>query len=56
MGTRKKSRSDDKYVVPALEQALRVLFRMAQAESAHMNLTEICEEVGMHKRPAGRQP
>lgn len=52
MGTRKKSGSDDKYVVPALEQALRVLFRMAQAESAHMNLTEICEEIGMHKSTA----
>jgi DNA-binding IclR family transcriptional regulator len=52
MATRKKTRSDDKYVVPALEQALRVLFRMAQAESAHMNLTEICEEVGMHKSTA----
>ena len=48
----RKPRSDDKYVVPALEQALRVLFRMAQAESAHMNLTEICEEVGMHKSTA----
>ena len=52
MATPKKTRSDDKYVVPALEQALRVLFRMAQAESAHMNLTEICEEVGMHKSTA----
>jgi DNA-binding IclR family transcriptional regulator len=52
MATHKKNRSDDKYVVPALEQALRVLFRMAQAESTHMSLTEICEEVGMHKSTA----
>ena len=52
MATRKKTRSDDKYLVPAVEQALRVLFRMAQAESAHMNLTEICEKVGMHKSTA----
>jgi DNA-binding IclR family transcriptional regulator len=52
MTTLKKTRSDDKYVVPALEQALRVLFRMAQAESTHMSLTEICEEVGMHKSTA----
>jgi DNA-binding IclR family transcriptional regulator len=52
MDTHKKIRSDDKYVVPALEHALRVLFRMAQAESTHMSLTEICEEVGMHKSTA----
>ncbi len=52
MTTRKKTPSGDKYVVPAVEQALRVLFRIAQAESAHMNLTEICEKVGMHKSTA----
>jgi DNA-binding IclR family transcriptional regulator len=52
MKTPKTSKSPDKYVVPAVEQALRVLFRMAQAESAHMSLTEICEEVGMHKSTA----
>ncbi|MBI4965796.1 MAG: IclR family transcriptional regulator [Desulfomonile tiedjei] len=52
MTTPKKTASTDKYVVPAVEQALRVLFRMAQADSAHMNLTEICEEVGMHKSTA----
>jgi len=52
MTTPKKAKSNDKYLVPAVEQALRVLFRMAQAESAHMNLTEICEKVGMHKSTA----
>ncbi len=52
MATHPKSESDDKYMVPAVEQALRVLFRMAQAESAHMNLTEICDKVGMHKSTA----
>ncbi|MCL4553115.1 MAG: IclR family transcriptional regulator [Candidatus Marsarchaeota archaeon] len=52
MTTRKKTASGDKYLVPAVEQALRVLFRIAQSESAHMNLTEICEKVGMHKSTA----
>ena len=52
MATPKKTRSDDKYVAPAVEQALRVLFRMAEAESAHMNLTEICRKLGMHKSTA----
>ena len=52
MTAHNETKSDDKYLVPAVEQALRVLFRMAQAESAHMNLTEICEKVGMHKSTA----
>jgi DNA-binding IclR family transcriptional regulator len=52
MVTPKKSPSGDKYLVPAVEQALRVLFRIAQDESAHMNLTQICEKVGMHKSTA----
>jgi DNA-binding IclR family transcriptional regulator len=52
MTTIGKTGTNDKYVVPAVEQALRMLFRMAEAESTHMNLTEICEEVGMHKSTA----
>jgi DNA-binding IclR family transcriptional regulator len=52
MATHKKTRSSDKYLVPAVEQALRVLFRIAQAESAHMNLTEICEKLELHKSTA----
>jgi len=52
MTAHKKTKSRDNYLVPAVEQALRVLFRMAQAESAHMSLSEICEKVGMHKSTA----
>ncbi|MFH0825409.1 MAG: IclR family transcriptional regulator [Pseudomonadota bacterium] len=48
----KNTKPTDKYVVPAVEQALRVLFRLADAESAHMSLTEICETVGLHKSTA----
>ena len=40
------------YTVPAVEQAVRLLFQLAEAESAHMNLTEICEITGMHKSTA----
>lgn len=48
----KKTKSSDKYLVPAVEQACRVLFRIARADSAHMNLTEICEKLGLHKSTA----
>ncbi len=52
MASQKKNRSGDKYLVPAVDQALRLLFRIAQAESAHMNLTEICEKAELHKSTA----
>ena len=52
MGPSKKKELSDKYLVPALVQALRVLFRMAEAESTHMSLTEICQELGIHKSTA----
>lgn len=52
MGSLKKPPSTDKYLVPAVEQALRVLFGIAQDESGHMNLPQICEKVGMHKSTA----
>lgn len=50
--TPERIKTNDKYVVPAVEQALRMLFRMAEAESAHMNLTEICQKLGIHKSTA----
>ncbi len=52
MTTTRKTPPNDKYVVPAVEQALRMLFRMAEAESTHMNLTEICQKLGIHKSTA----
>jgi DNA-binding IclR family transcriptional regulator len=52
MSTRKKTVPTDKYLVPAVEQALRVLFRIAQDDSAHMTLTQVCEQVGLHKSTA----
>lgn len=52
MTRRKKPPSTDKYLVPAVEQALRVIFRIAQSESAHMNLTQICAQTEIHKSTA----
>jgi DNA-binding IclR family transcriptional regulator len=50
--TNEKTRSRERYVVPAVEQASRVLFGLADARSAHMSLTEICAQVGIHKSKA----
>ncbi len=43
---------DNKYIVPAVEQAIRVLLCLAGSKSSHMGLTEICEDVGIHKSKA----
>jgi DNA-binding IclR family transcriptional regulator len=42
----------EKYIVPAVEQALRILFHMAAAGSSHISLIEICSETGIHKSKA----
>ena len=42
----------NKYIVPAVEQAVRVLLCLAGSKSTHMSLTEICEQVGIHKSKA----
>ena len=47
-----RAKTNEKYLAPAVEQALRILFRMAEAESTHMNLTEICRKLGIHKSTA----
>jgi DNA-binding IclR family transcriptional regulator len=52
MDNKKKKTGDDRYVVPAVEQASRVLFCLAGAESSHMSLNEICAEVGIYKSKA----
>ena len=36
-------------LVPAVEQASRIMLTLAQAESGKMTLTEICKAVGIHK-------
>jgi len=47
-----KKKADQRYLVPAVEQASRVLLTLAGARSSHMSLTEICAEVGIHKSKA----
>ena len=47
-----KKDADNKYIVPAVEQAIRVLLCLAGSKSSHIGLTEICEEVGIHKSKA----
>jgi len=48
----KKKASDERYLVPAVEQASRVLFCLAGAGTSHLSLTEICGKVGIHKSKA----
>ena len=48
----KKQPGSERYMVPAVEQASRVLFCLAGHSSSHMSLTEICAQVGIHKSKA----
>jgi DNA-binding IclR family transcriptional regulator len=52
MGTCKETKTADRYLVPAVDQATRILFSLSQAESSYMSLTEICTAVGIHKSKA----
>ncbi len=47
-----KKRTDERYLVPAVEQASRILFGLAETPSTHMSLIEICAQVGIHKSKA----
>jgi DNA-binding IclR family transcriptional regulator len=47
-----KKTSEEKYMVPAVEQASRVLFCLAGNSSSQMSLLEICSQVGIHKSKA----
>jgi DNA-binding IclR family transcriptional regulator len=48
----RKKRTEERYIVPAVEQASQVLFCLARAESPHMSLIEISAQVGIHKSKA----
>jgi DNA-binding IclR family transcriptional regulator len=48
----KKKRSEKRYLVPAVEQASRVLFCLAGEGASHRSLIEICAQVGIHKSKA----
>ncbi len=46
------SGSDERYMVPAVEQAVRLLFCLAKADSPRMSLIQISAHVGIHKSKA----
>lgn len=48
----KKKTTDDRYLVPAVEQTLRLMFHMAGEKGTHMSLTEIIAQVGINKSKA----
>jgi DNA-binding IclR family transcriptional regulator len=48
----KKKKSEKRYLVPAVDQASRVLFCLADTGASHMSLIEICAQVGIHKSKA----
>ncbi|HVN96462.1 MAG TPA: IclR family transcriptional regulator [Syntrophorhabdaceae bacterium] len=41
-----------RYKVPAVEQSSRVLFTLADTQSSHLSLNEICAKAGLHKSRA----
>lgn len=45
----KKMQTEDKYMVPAVQQASRVLFCLAASAASHMSLPEICAKLEIHK-------
>jgi DNA-binding IclR family transcriptional regulator len=47
-----KKIQSEKYLVPAVEQACRIIFSLAGNNASQMGLMEICEEVGIHKSKA----
>ncbi len=51
MAGRKKN-LEERYLVPAVEQASRILFCLAGAGAPHRSLIEICSQVGIHKSKA----
>ena len=45
----KKPKAEYTDLVPAVDQALRILICLAKSPSSKMNLTDICKTVGIHK-------
>ena len=46
------SSTEERYLVPAVDQASRILFCLARADSTYMSLIEISSQVGVHKSKA----
>ena len=47
-----ESKTEIKYLVPAVDQASQILFCLANHDSTHMSLNDICNKVGIHKSKA----
>lgn len=47
-----KNETGSRYIVPAVEQAMLILQKLSQSQSPRMSITEICNEVGVHKSQA----
>jgi DNA-binding IclR family transcriptional regulator len=45
-------KNKDRYVSPAVEQAARILFRLAETPATALSLIEICDRVGIHRSKA----
>ena len=43
---------EDRYLVPAVDEAARILFFLASARSSHMSLVDIYKSLGIHKSKA----
>ncbi len=49
---KEESTGKERYLVPAVEQASRILFCLAGARTSHMSLIEICSRIGIAKSKA----
>ena len=45
-------KSEEKYIVPAVDQAAAILFCLAETTASHLSLMEIYKAVGIHKSKA----
>ena len=49
VGSKGETTSEYKVLVPALDQAIKILLYLQEAAGAKMSLTNICKAVGLHK-------
>ena len=49
MAVKREKSAPKKYIVPAVEQVLRILFTLFHSDSSHMSLIEISKQAGIHK-------
>jgi DNA-binding IclR family transcriptional regulator len=52
MALKINTESNDRYIVPSVNQAARILFYLSKADSSFITLTEICAKVCIHKSKA----